>query len=182
LSKTEKPFEPWLISPEQMRVDDSLSFRDLLELYFMRGGARDYLCTMPVPMSSGGTQDVVLPSSYVFPTLARRGCLSVTLGAPAPHVPQWAPDVMSPAFSRLVMRYAEELGMDVEGLSERGATSLHVIRLLYGTMFARSDLPTTAARLQHANVIITAELYCATDETDGFLDVVPGRAPMSLTA
>jgi hypothetical protein len=183
LNKSGRSFSPWLIPPKTTAADEALTCRALLEVYFMKGGARDYLCTYNVQMNTGNTMEIVGQCKYVFPVIARRSVTGLKQGMTIPHVAAWAPGDLSQHFSALVLDWADRLQMDVNALrSNRGSTSIHVIRLLYGTFWAPKDLMRASAMLHHSNALITAQLYCTTSETVGFRDVAPPEMGMCLAA
>lgn len=157
LMKGGRPFAPYLIRPEKLGDphQERLLRRDVLELYFMAEGARDEILRV---------DGVPVPSEYVFPALARRGGREADQDARVENGLRWDEGSLSEHFSTLVLRYAERLGMDVDALkAEWGATSIHVIRLLYGTSWAPRRLLETSRMLHHANVGITERRYCGVD-------------------
>lgn len=183
LNKNGKPFSPWLISPKEATGDDALTYRALLEVYFMNGGAREYLCTYNVRTPGGDVSEIVGECGFVFPVIARRSVTGLDAGASLPSVPSWAPGDLSQHFAAFVMERAEQLQMNVNALrSNRGSTSIHVIRLLYGTFWAPKDLMRASAMLHHKNALITAKLYCTSSETVGFRDIAPPDMQMGLAA
>jgi hypothetical protein len=85
---------------------------------------------------------------------------------------RWNEESMSTNFQKYVLEYAERLGMDRQALeAEHAATSMHVIRLLFGTKWAKTKLLEASRMLQHANVGVTERKYCAVGAEDVDLEV-----------
>lgn len=157
--------------------------RDVLELYFMAGGARYEIlsvCEHALQKDKRVVTDrTVYESIYVFPAMARRGG-----GHGTEHQDRvkkqfrWDEGALSTHFSDTVLRYAAELGLDRAALeAEWGATSIHVIRLLFGTYWAgrKGKLVQASVMLGHASVSITADKYVAKDAGELDLEAEEGR-------
>lgn len=80
---------------------------------------------------------------------------------------RWAEGIASAQFSKRVMSNAAHLGMHAPTLDSLwGATSIHVVRLLYGTHWANQPgmLKAASVMLHHAHTTITEKRYCVPDE------------------
>lgn len=179
-TKPKRPFAPWLIRQEHVGNPhhEALLRRDVLEVYWMDGGARDRILTI-----AGQPQT----SCYVFPAVASRGGgHGITQDSRGKRQYRWDVGSLSSHFSALVLDHATQLGMDRQALEDTwGATSIHVIRLLYGTKWAPERLLEASRMLQHAAVHITERRYCALTAEDVHLDVepedlVPQKSPREL--
>ena len=164
--KSKRAYAPWLIRQEHVGNPhrEALLRRDVLELYFMTGGARARV------LSIGGQPQ---KSDHVFPAVASRGGGHGTRQEDRESAGfRWNEESMSAHFQKFVLEYAERLGMDRQALeAEHAATSIHVIRLLFGTKWAKTKLLEASRMLQHANVGVTERKYCAVGAEDVDLEV-----------
>lgn len=168
--KSKREFSPWLISPSQVGDEhhERILRRDVLEVYFMGGGARDRILAVDgKPMLS----------PYVFPaTASRGGGHGTSQDDRLAGGFRWEEGSISSHFSKVVLDHAEKMGMDRAALEAQwGATSLHVLRLLYGTYWANVNLMACSLMLQHANTRVTQEKYCALTAAD--IDLELGQEP-----
>lgn len=176
IMKSNRGFRPYLIHPDHVGdLDREADLRrDLWELYLMKGGARDEVLSVVEYTYSGGggarveTSREVHKSPFVFPAFARRGgghgCKFEDRAA---RGFRYSEGGYSSHLSTLVLRYADDLGMDRNQLERLwGATSCHVSRLLYGTHWANQPgmLKPASIMLQHADTRITERRYCVPDE------------------
>ena len=166
INKNGRPFRPRLIHPDAVgdpRRERDFR-RDLWELYWMETGARDEILTAKV-----NDDRFVYSSPYVFPALARRGGGHGTrIEDRAEKGFRYGEGSWSNHFSTIVLRYAEELGMNRQTLERLwGATSSHVTRLLFGSHWAnvRGALKLASVMLHHKDSRITEARYCAVDES-----------------
>lgn len=168
LMKSKRPFAPWLIRQEHVGdpYHEDILRRDVLELYWMPGGARERVLTI---------DDKPQFSRYVFPAIASRGGgHGITQEEREERQYRWGAGSLSSHFSSLVLGHAERLGMDRRALEQTwGATAIHVIRLLFGTHWAPVRLLDASRMLQHANIHVTEQKYCARSAEDVDLEIAP---------
>ena len=166
LMKSRRSFQPTLFRVDHVgdKEREADFCRPLWRLYFMSGGAREEV----LRYTPENGQPTVANSDFVFPALARRGG-----GHGTDHDKRklsglrWKEGSASSQFSRRVLQFAPRLGMSVAALNELwGSTSIHVIRLLYGTHWANRPgmLKPASLMLHHANSKITENKYCVPDE------------------
>lgn len=125
--------------------------RDLIQLYFGEGGARDRLRRLP--------NGELVDSPYLLVATAARL-------TQYPHVLEtrkcrWQPEKISEYFHKLVVRHAAALKIDLNRLKELGGTRIHIARGIFGSYWGPKDLVMTADILHHGDVKITKEKYCA---------------------
>lgn len=175
LTKGKRPYSPYLFRPRHVGdpVREADFRRALWQLYFMAGGAREEVLARVEHREGGeGCEPVairtVCDSPYVFPALARRGGGHGTRNQDRiDRGLRWAAGSASAQFSGRVMANAADLGMHAPTLDSLwGATSIHVIRLLYGTHWANQPgmLKAASVMLHHAHTTITEMRYCVPDE------------------
>jgi hypothetical protein len=183
LTKSKKPYRPYLIPARRvgdLRRESDLN-RALLELYFMPSGARDEILSVCTYEYRAGERVVVSrvihSSEYVFPALARRGGgrgdMEALQKARARSGFRWGTGALSTHFSDTVLRLSESIGMNHTALKkEWGGTSIHVIRLLFGTYWAArmNKLDWASKLLHHAHPHVTAGRYCGARAEDIDLD------------
>jgi hypothetical protein len=147
--------------------------RALWQLYFMEGGAREEVLALVEYQEEGeGCEPIarrkICKSPYIFPALARRGGGHGTRNQDRiDRGLRWDEGSASAQFSARVMANAAHLGMHAPTLDTLwGATSIHVIRLLYGTHWANQPgmLKPASVMLHHAHSTITEKRYCVPDE------------------
>lgn len=181
LMKGRRKFQPFLF--RSRHVGDAAREADLCrplwQLYFMAGGAREEV--LRYPNAENDDELVVAESPYIFPALARRGGgHGTTQEDRIKGKLRWKVGSASAQFSRRVLQFAGQLGMNVRTLEDLwGATSLHVIRLLFGTHWANEPgmLKAASLMLHHSSTITTEKKYCALNESD--VDLFANGEPQS---
>lgn len=158
--KRKQPFRPAYITKAVVGSPrhEFGAARDLLELWFMPGGAREEILRL--------ADGRVLKSPYVFPATVRQA-----LGGNPAALPTlesggclWKGDGISDMFVELIRRYARKLKVDVDRLEKYGGMRAHaVVRLLFGTYWAPRNLVEASRMLHHRNTTITEKLYCGFD-------------------
>lgn len=175
LMKGKRAFAPYLFRPAHVGdpVREADFLRALWQLYFMPGGAREEVLALVEYQEEGEGCDPVATrrickSPYVFPALARRGGgHGMRNQDRIDRGLRWAEGIASAQFSKRVMSNAAHLGMHAPTLDSLwGATSIHVVRLLYGTHWANQPgmLKAASVMLHHAHTTITEKRYCVPDE------------------
>lgn len=197
--KADRPFEPTLFGLGELGESHAVAMvrPDLWELYLMAGGARDEVLRLrPESLDSRGDSadpaieasaptsrpDLVCPSRYVFPAIARKGGgHGVQLAERARAEFAYDGDGFTAQFKKRVVQYAGVMNIDPEALSQYfGATAPHIVRLLFGSHHCDPDrwhdaigLEAASALLHHASTDITARKYVARNERN--TSAVSGR-------
>ena len=79
---------------------------------------------------------------------------------------RWERGAISSQFTNTVLTHAEELNLDPDVLrSVDGALGAHVLRRLYGTAHAPTNLVECSRRLDHTDIGFTHDVYCSVDES-----------------
>lgn len=191
--KGKRPFSPPLILAENVLTSDhpgssaheAALRRDLLQLWFCRGGGRDICRTRTDPVSG---QQVLLDVPWVFPDaigeagdtavlprnrnagarVERRGRKSRNASKPG----LWTRSRLSAAFGRAARRHARALAINLGALRRvHGALGFHVVRRLFGSYWAPKNLLVTSRLMDHKSIALTANVYCAQDVRTMSLDV-----------
>jgi len=188
--KSGRRFAPWLISENAVGEPEAERrlCRPLLELYFMKGGMRDELLSVCEYAHKGrkGRRVVAHRETYesdrIFPATVRHMRLS-----PAECDARqdgdgfrYDEEALSSWFSSNVLRFGPRVGLDTQSMEEQwGCTTIHVLRLLFGTYWAPRNLKHASTMLAHASTTVTEAMYCATDETTVNLDALEEAARTS---
>jgi len=146
---------------------------DLLRLYFMPGGAREFLLRVPkVVRRANPEAGMVVSCEYVFPP-ARAGSLRRGHQAWRKKKPEaWSDDGPTDSFKKALERHHPRLGIDLKALKKiHGATSLHVTRHLFGSHHCDPSrwpdaigVEQTSKMLHHVSVEFSMEHYCGMTE------------------
>lgn len=183
--KTGRSYAPWLMSPAAVGEPEAEARlqRPLLELYFMSRGMRDELLSVCEYTCKKGRRVVkhreTYTSHHIFPGTVRRMRLSnVELEKRQDNDGfRYDGEALSVCFSSNVLQYGPRIGLDASAMDEEwGCTTLHAIRLLFGTYWAPRQLKYASLMLGHANTTITETMYCAADETCVDLDALEAEA------
>ena len=178
--KGDRPFSPLFLAAEERETQDGIASARpaLLQLYLMPGGAREESLRLPASANdvvlSGkqyGPGDVI-PSPYIFPSLARksgRGNPELRLAAGC----RWDEDAFAANWTSVIRRYAVALNVDMERLKAVfGAAGPHAVRHLFGTHHCNPTdhpdaigLQNASKMLHHRDTAITQSKYIGTSET-----------------
>lgn len=194
--KSDRGFNPLLLAAAHRSTPGALaSVRpDLLELYWMSGGARDEVLRLhataaPVTLTvravtgSGTVEETtrtfgpgdVIPSDYVFPSCARKGGRSASdreaytarLQAGSP----WDEGSFASRWRDLLEDYADDIGIEFERVAALfGGAAPHVARHLAGTHHCDPNQPdgmgakAISVLLHHASEDITKAKYVGVSE------------------
>lgn len=190
LMKSKRPFPGRLIQPEFVRTSESGGDpererrlrRDLFQMWFMGGGGRD-ICRTRVDHETGTAELQDVP--WLFPdapgdeygTVRGRPPLRghAAKGRKTNSSPgRWTRHRLSDAFTRAVRRHAVALGVDLSALEGiNGALAFHTVRRLFGSYWAPKNLLVCSRLLDHTDIKLTADIYCAQDVRSMTLDL-PG--------
>lgn len=122
--------------------------REMLELYFSPGGAREFLLQLPDGKLIDSPYLLVAPASKVGAKLAdRTKC-------------RWSQGKMSEYFHTLVHRHGHSLNLNLRVLEEIGGTRIHTARGVFGSYWGPRNLVMTADILHHGDVTLTKSKYC----------------------
>ncbi len=178
--KGDRPFSPLFLAAEERETQDGIASARpaLLQLYLMPGGALEESLRLPASATrvvlSGkqyGPGDVI-PSPYIFPSLARksgRGNPELRLAAGC----RWDEDAFAANWTSVIRRYAVALNVDMERLKAVfGAAGPHAVRHLFGTHHCNPTdhpdaigLQNASKMLHHRDTAITQSKYIGTSET-----------------
>jgi hypothetical protein len=186
LMKSGRDFNPSLLLPEHVGNEEyeKAVRRQLLQVWFCEGGARDYCRTTTNPKTGSVVMHDV---PWLFPDFLPRAAAARTRAAPerqltqsarkkprTPRTPRgrWTRGRISSAFRSAVFRHADALCVDTAQLRAlHGASTFHMLRRLFASFWAVRRLIYCCRMLDHADIVTTAMIYTAQDERTISLDV-----------
>jgi hypothetical protein len=178
-TKSERVFSPPYLLARDVDDPDVLRMArpDLLQLYFMSGGARELLLTVsPARLATDRSSATVVASNVVFPATVSRVFRRNKSVEDLPEAVEWGDHAMSEHFKGLLKKHAHTLNLDFHALSQiQGGASIHVVRHLFGSHHCdpvrwgadETIGPVQASKmLHHASVEFTMKRYCGISEHD----------------
>jgi hypothetical protein len=177
--KGKRGFSPAFLLRQDLGDPEVLSMvrPDLLRLYFMPGGAREFLLRVPeVVRRDTPEASTVVSCKYVFPP-ASAGWRPRGHQAGRKKRPEvWSDAGPTDSFKKALERHHPRLGIDLKALKKiHGATSLHVARHLFGSHHCDPSrwpdaigVEQTSKMLHHFSVEFTMEHYSWDDRAARF--------------